>query len=171
MLTGGYGDPAKTALKTQESGGQVLHKPRCAQGRSRDGDQEQRVLDGLARRGREGAARVARLAHRGSGGEEAISAQQRSIIELAAKTHLLLESVDRFLFSMPSLVKQTTRQLFPIVLQRQQLADAQVRHMNTLGLRRLAKPMTSIHEYIAQHDAAKSVASKLEEPNPAEPQT
>jgi hypothetical protein len=105
------------------------------------------------------------------GGEEAISAQQRSIIELAAKTHLLLESVDRFLFSMPSLVKQTTRQLFPIVLQRQQLADAQVRHMNTLGLRRLAKPMTSIHEYIAQHDAAKSVASKLEEPNPAEPQT
>jgi hypothetical protein len=93
------------------------------------------------------------------GGDEAISAQQRSIIELAAKTHLLLESIDRFLFTMPSLVKQTTRQLFPIVLQRQQLADAQVRYMNTLGLERHAKRLPSIHEYMAQHDAAKSVAS------------
>jgi hypothetical protein len=49
---------------------------------------------------------------------------------------------------MPSLVKQTTRQLFPIVLQRQQLADAQVRYLNTLGLARKVKELT-LAEWLA----------------------
>jgi hypothetical protein len=57
------------------------------------------------------------------GGESAISAMELSVIELATKTHLLLASVDRFLLEQKSLINKSKRQLFPLVLQRQQLAD------------------------------------------------
>ena len=57
------------------------------------------------------------------GGESAISAMELSVVELATKTHLLLASVDRFLLEQKSLINKSKRQLFPIVLQRQQLAE------------------------------------------------
>lgn len=83
------------------------------------------------------------------GGEAAVSAQERAVVELAVKTHLLLESVDRWLLEQPSLVNKSRRQLFPVVLQRQQLADALARYMTQLGLRRRAKPVPSLQEYLA----------------------
>lgn len=52
------------------------------------------------------------------GGEAAVSAMELSVIELATKTHLLLASVDRFLLEQTSLINKSKRQLFPIVLQR-----------------------------------------------------
>jgi hypothetical protein len=84
------------------------------------------------------------------GGEENISAMERSIVELATKTHLLLTSIDRFLLEQDSLVHKSKRQLFPVVLQRQQLADSLARYMNTLGLKRRAKPATSLSDYLAK---------------------
>jgi hypothetical protein len=42
------------------------------------------------------------------GGEDAISPQQRALIELAARTHLMVESVDRFILGMPSPVNKRT---------------------------------------------------------------
>lgn len=83
------------------------------------------------------------------GGEEAVSAQERAVVELATRTHLLLESVDRWLLSQPSLVNKSRRQLFPVVLQRQQLADALARYMTQLGLKRRARPVPSLQEYLA----------------------
>ncbi len=65
------------------------------------------------------------------GGEEAVSTQERAIVDLAIKTYLLLESVDRWLLQQPSLVNKSRRQLFPVVLQRQQLADALARYSVT----------------------------------------
>ena len=76
------------------------------------------------------------------GGETAVSAQQRAVVELAAKTYLFLGSVDRYLLEQPSLVNKSRRQLFPIVLQRQQLADALARYMRDLGLERRAREAT-----------------------------
>src|SRR5690242_16926194 len=55
------------------------------------------------------------------GGDENISAMERSIIDLATKTFLMLQTVDRFLLEQPSLVNKSKRQLFPVVLQRQTL--------------------------------------------------
>jgi len=55
-------------------------------------------------------------------------------MELAVKTYLLLESVDRWLLQQPSLVNKSRRQLFPVILQRQQLADALARYMGQLRL-------------------------------------
>jgi hypothetical protein len=70
------------------------------------------------------------------GGEATVSTQERAVIELASKTYLLLESVDRWLLAQPSLIHKKRRALFPIVLQRQQLADSLSRYMGQLGLQR-----------------------------------
>ena len=83
------------------------------------------------------------------GGERAVSAMERSVIELATKTHLLLASVDRFLLEQKSLINKSKRQLFPIVLQRQQLADALARYMGQLGLKRRARPTQTLQDYLA----------------------
>lgn len=84
------------------------------------------------------------------GGEEAVSSQERAVVELAVKTYLLLESVDRWLLQQPSLVNKSRRQLFPVVLQRQQLADALARYMTQLGFKRRTRPGPSLQEYVAQ---------------------
>lgn len=89
------------------------------------------------------------------GGDENISAMERSIIELATKTHLLLVSVDRFLLEQPSLVNKSKRQLFPVVLQRQQLADALARYMAQLGLKRRSRPMGTLQDLLAKSGSAK----------------
>ena len=82
------------------------------------------------------------------GGELQVSAMELSIIELACKTHLLLASVDRFLLEQESLVNKSKRQLFPIVLQRQTLADALAKYMAQLGLKKRSKPATSLSAYL-----------------------
>jgi hypothetical protein len=82
------------------------------------------------------------------GGESSVSAMELSVIELACKTHLLLASVDRFLLEQKSLVNKSKRTLFPIVLQRQTLADALASYMKQLGMKRTAKPPTSLSEYL-----------------------
>jgi hypothetical protein len=84
------------------------------------------------------------------GGDENLSSMERSIVSMATKTHLFLTSVDQFLLEQPSLVNKSRRQLFPVVLQRQQLADALSRYMNQLGLKRRAKPIQSLDDYIKQ---------------------
>lgn len=82
------------------------------------------------------------------GGPENISAMEYSIVELATKTHLLLASVDRFLLEQGSLVNKSKRQLFPVVLQRQQLADALARYMAQLGLKRRAKQANGLADLL-----------------------
>jgi hypothetical protein len=82
------------------------------------------------------------------GGPDAVSAQERAIVELATKTYLMVESIDRFLLEQPSLVNKSRRQLFPVVLQRQQLADSLARYMTMLGLKRRAKKVPKLSEYL-----------------------
>jgi len=89
------------------------------------------------------------------GGPDAVSAQERAIVELATKTYLMVESIDRFLLEQPSLVNKSRRQLFPVVLQRQQLADSLARYMTQLGLKRRAKVTPSLNHYLtARAEAA-----------------
>jgi hypothetical protein len=88
------------------------------------------------------------------GGEGAVSAMELSVIELACKTHLLLASVDRFLLEQKSLVNKSKRTLFPIVLQRQTLADALAAYMKQLGMKRTARPPTSLSDYLNGKAAA-----------------
>ena len=48
------------------------------------------------------------------GGEDAISTQQRALIEMAVATRLLVSSVDGYLFSMPALVDRRHRRLWGV---------------------------------------------------------
>ena len=63
------------------------------------------------------------------GGAEAVSTQEPALVELAAKTYLML---------------------VPVVLQRQQLADALARYMTTLGLKRRVKQGPDLKTYLAK---------------------
>jgi len=78
------------------------------------------------------------------GGEEAVSSQERTVVDMAVRTHLMLERVDRWLLQQPSLVNKSRRQLFPVVLQRQQWADALARYMTTLDLERRVPSYTRL---------------------------
>jgi hypothetical protein len=84
------------------------------------------------------------------GGEDSISTQQRTLVELASTSKLLLGSIDAWLLSQPSLF-QRNKTLFPVVLQRQQLADGLARYLKDLGLERRHKVKT-LHEILSSED-------------------
>jgi hypothetical protein len=89
------------------------------------------------------------------GGSDALSKQQEMIVAVATRTHFLLESLDAFIFSMPSPVNKRRRALYPVVRERQQLADSLARLLGQLGLERRAKPVKSLAEYISEdHEEA-----------------
>jgi hypothetical protein len=99
------------------------------------------------------------------GGLDTISTQERAIIDLAVRTRLLLDSVDAWLLTQPSLINKRARALLPVVRERQQLADGLSRYLQMLGLGRRAKPALSLDEYIKTR-ATSDVLSKpgLDEP-------
>ncbi len=84
------------------------------------------------------------------GGSEAISTQQAVVIDLAAKTKLMLDSVDAWLLQQPSLINKRSRSVWPVVRERQALADALARYMTALGLERRPKKIPDLQEYLAQ---------------------
>jgi hypothetical protein len=95
------------------------------------------------------------------GGEDVVSPQQRSLVELATRTHLMLESVDRFILGMPSLVNKSRRSIFAVVKERQQLADALARYLGQLGLERRARLTLSLRERLELRAAERPAASQL----------
>ena len=84
------------------------------------------------------------------GGEEAVSARCRAVLDVAVTTKLLLGGIDNWLLRQPSLVNARKRCLFPVVLQRQQLADALARYMTALGLERRSKGVMNLKSYLAE---------------------
>ena len=69
---------------------------------------------------------------------------------MAARTRLLLEKTDAFLTTLPSPVNRGKRALFPVVVQRNQLADALLKQLQAIGLERRAKPVQRLSTLIAQ---------------------
>jgi hypothetical protein len=76
------------------------------------------------------------------GGEESITAMERALVETLTRSYLILESIDRYLVSLPSVVNKQKHATFTVVMQRQQLADSLARNLERLGLRRRAKEVT-----------------------------
>jgi hypothetical protein len=76
------------------------------------------------------------------GGEEQISTQQTALIELAVRSKLMLDTIDNWILSQPSLVNKSKKMLLPVVVQRQQLADGLARYLKDLGLERRHKVET-----------------------------
>ena len=82
------------------------------------------------------------------GGMDQTSTQERQIIDLAVKTKLILDSIDAWLVSQTSLVNHRRRVVYPVVLQRQQLADALARYMGQLGLQKRSKVIPDLSSYL-----------------------
>ena len=95
------------------------------------------------------------------GGVDQTSTQQRQVIDLAVKTKLILDSIDAYLVKQPSLVNHRKRMVLPVVLQRQQLADALARYMMQLGIERKAKVLPSLAEYLNGGKDTKPVSAPL----------
>ena len=106
-----------------------------------------RTIDRRTRVGKALAAWSADLAG-DLGGIEQLSTQQRAIIEQAATTRLILDSIDGWLAKQPSLIDRRKRALLPVVRERQSLADALVRYLTALGLERRAKDPVDLATYL-----------------------
>ncbi len=76
------------------------------------------------------------------GGRDAISTQMEALVDLAVKSKLILDSIDCWLLTQPSLVNARKRSLLPAVKERQQLADGLARYLTQLGLERKLKTQT-----------------------------
>lgn|SRR5512144_2931354 len=75
------------------------------------------------------------------GGESNVSIQQRTLIDIAAKQKLLLDSIDAWLLTR-SIIDKPKKALIPVVQQRQDLADSLARYLGQLGLERRSKIKT-----------------------------
>jgi hypothetical protein len=76
------------------------------------------------------------------GGAEHVSTQQSAIVDLAVKSKLLLDSIDTWLLTQPSLINKKKKALIPVVQQRQALADGLAKYLSQLGLKRIAHKQT-----------------------------
>lgn len=83
------------------------------------------------------------------GGKDSISMQQETLVDLAVKSKLLLDSVDVWLLSQPSLVNKRKKSLLPVVRERTQLADSLARYLGQLGLEKKIRQKT-LQELLAE---------------------
>ena len=70
------------------------------------------------------------------GGSTSITTAQAGMVELAVRTKLILDTVDGFILTMESPVNRRRRSVYPVVLQRQTLANGLARFLEALGLER-----------------------------------
>ena len=101
------------------------------------------------------------------GGPDAVSTQQRALVDLAVTTKLLIDTIDRWILTQSTLINARKRALLPVVLQRQQLADSLARYMNLLGLERRMRPVQDLRTYLAERYAPQSTSTlRNQESNP-----
>lgn len=75
------------------------------------------------------------------GGEDAISTQQRALIDLACRSKLLVDAVDAYILAMPSPVNKQRRRLFDVVKERSTLVGQLQSILRDLGLARRTKDL------------------------------
>jgi hypothetical protein len=83
------------------------------------------------------------------GGEDAVSPQQRVLVDLAVRTKLYVDAVDAWIVEQPSLVLARKRSILPVVRERQALADSLARLLGQLGLERRLKEVPTLRAYLA----------------------
>jgi hypothetical protein len=95
------------------------------------------------------------------------SRAQATLIELAARTWIIVEALDDWIMRQPSLVLSRKRSVVPVLLQRQQLADSLARLLERLGLERKAKDPLDLATYLSMRQPA----SRSESPQERRPST
>jgi hypothetical protein len=84
------------------------------------------------------------------GGAERLSTQQQTLVDLAAKVKLMLDSIDVWLLGQRSLVSGRLRSVYPVVRERTQLAEHLARLLSQLGLARATPPSKDLGAYLAE---------------------
>jgi len=87
------------------------------------------------------------------GGIEAVSTQELALTEEAVKTKLILDSVDAWLLSQPTLIHKRNRSVLPAVRDRQALVATLRGLLGDLGLKRRAKTMPALSDYLRGREA------------------
>jgi len=95
------------------------------------------------------------------GGEEAVSAQQMALVDMAVRTRLYIDHTDSWLMEQASLVNSRKRSLIPLVKERQSLVDSLARVLGQLGLLRRARPVKSLDEVIEEIAAQRRAGQAL----------
>ena len=81
------------------------------------------------------------------GGKGSLSIQQETLIELAARSKIMLDSVDNWILAQPTLINSRKKTILSVVQQRQVIADGFTRIMKDLGLERRSREVT-LNEYV-----------------------
>lgn len=102
------------------------------------------------------------------GGEENVSTQKRTLVELAVRTRLYVDHVDSFLLEQPSLINKRKRAILPIVRERQALVDSLARLLSQLGLDRQAKKVEDLDQYLERR--GKELEAEKEKDDEAKPE-
>ena len=90
------------------------------------------------------------------GGHEAISTGEKQLVELAVRTKLMLDSIDAWILTQPTLVLHRKRTIIPVVKERTALADQLARFLGQLGLKRRVREAITIDEYLKSKGATPS---------------
>jgi hypothetical protein len=90
------------------------------------------------------------------GGADAVTQMQLTVIETAARTKLLIDSLDAWLLAVDGrIINKKTQTLYSIVVQRGTLVDSLGRAMASLGLERRGKTIANLADYVAGKYPAK----------------
>jgi hypothetical protein len=92
------------------------------------------------------------------GGSEALSSQQLMIVDIASRTLVLLHITDKWILSQgeAGIINRRNKSLYPIIAQRQALANSLAGYMSQLGLEKRQRPILALSEYLAEREAANS---------------
>jgi len=83
------------------------------------------------------------------GGIETVSTQELALAEEVVKTKLILDSVDAWLLTQPTLINRKAKAVLPAVRDRQALVSTLRALLGDVGLKRRAKTLPSLGEYLA----------------------
>jgi hypothetical protein len=80
-----------------------------------------------------------------------LSTQQETLIELAARSKIMLDSVDNWILGQPTLINSRKKSIIAVVQQRQVIADGLTRVLKELGLERKAPPEEDLQDFLAKN--------------------
>ena len=84
------------------------------------------------------------------GGEDNVTTQQATILDVASRTKYLLDSLDGILLTLPHFVNKRNWGVLPIVRERGLEADRLVRYLTLLGLERKARPVKTLEAHVEE---------------------
>ena len=81
------------------------------------------------------------------GGQENLSTQELTIVEMVSKDWLILQSIDAYLLQA-GLFSRRRKSAYALTIQRGQIADSLTRRLQAVGLKRRAKPVGNLADLL-----------------------